>query len=206
MNRSTLWFRYWPMVAVGLGLYVWGNAWLSIGLYHLGLVTFIAVQRKRLREVPWRSPAGLSLGLYGMGLLAAPFVVYALPLLLGGEAGAILRRCFEELGLTGISLVAFVIYFSTIHPILEEAGWRAALKTTGKRPHLHDFEFAGYHLLVLHYVFPGKWLVLLGTLVLLVTSAWLWRQLRDHRGMTAVITFHAAADLAILLAVLWSMR
>lgn len=206
MNRSTLWFRYWPMVAVGLGLYWLENAWWSIGLYHLGLIAFITMRREHLRDVPWRSPAGLSLGLYAMGLLAAPFVVFALPMLLGGEAGAVLGTRFEELGLTGVSLVAFVIYFSTIHPVLEEAGWRGALTTEGKRPHLHDFEFAGYHLLVLHYVFPGKWLVLLGTLVVLVTSAWLWRQLRDHRGMIAVITFHAAADLAILLAVLWLMR
>lgn len=194
------------MVAVGLGLYVWSNAWLSIGLYHLGLVAFIALRRNHIREVPWRSPIGLSLGLYGAALLTAPFVVLALPMLLGGDAGAVLRMRFEELGLTGSSLVCFVIYFSTIHPILEETGWRAALKTTGKRPHLHDFEFAAYHLLVLNYVFPGKWLVLLGAFLVLGTSAWLWRQLRDHRGMIAVITFHAAADLAILLAVLWLMR
>ena len=206
MDRSTLWFRYWPMMAVGLGLYVWSSAWLSIGLYHLGLVAFISLRRDRIRGVRWRSPIGLSVGLYGAALLTAPFVVFALPMLLGGEAGTVLRMRFAELGLTGVSLVGFVIYFSTLHPILEEAGWRAALNTTGKRPHLHDFEFAGYHLLVLHHVFPGKWLVLLGTLVVLVTSAWFWRQLRDRHGMTSVISFHAAADLAILLAVLWLMR
>lgn len=201
MDRSTLWFRYWPMAAVGIGLHALESAWWAIGLYHLGLIAFISLKRDRLREVRWTSPVGLSLALYGIGMLTAPFVYYVLPLLAGPDIGAALGPRLEVIGLGRGAFVGFVIYFSTIHPVLEEAGWRAALKTEGRAPRLHDFEFAAYHLLVMYYLFPGNWLVIAGSLIVLTTSAWSWRQLRDRHGMAAVIAFHAAADLAVFLAV-----
>ena len=195
-----IWFRYWPMVAVLIGMYWLESGWLAILLYHVGLILGVAVSRDRWRKLRWRSPAGVcAVGLI-IGLLSGPFIYFALPWFIGPGVGELLAEKMAVLGFDRGSFHLFVAYFVTIHPVLEEWGWRGAIVDEEKLPCRSDVEFAAYHLLVVGWLFPGKWLLLVATLATLISVAWLWRQLRQRYGMTSVITFHAAGDLGVIVA------
>lgn len=195
-----IWFRYWPIVAVLLGMYVFESGWAAILIYHVGLVAGIWQKREAIKELRWKSPAPATWALMAGGLVAGPLVYWGLPWFTSPEIGAELSGRLAVLGLTGGSLFAFFCYFITIHPFLEETGWRGVLLVRSRRLHSNDFEFAAYHLLVLHWFFPGNWFLLMIALVTLTASAWIWRQLRDLLGMSAIIASHLAADFAVMVA------
>ncbi len=194
-----IWFRYWPIVAVLVGMYVLENAWAAMLLYHGGLVWGILIKREELATRQWKSPIVIVIGLMIAGLIAVPAVRWGLPLLTSSEVGGLLEEKLTTLGLDGPSFWLFAVYFCSIHPVLEEVGWRGALHVSSRSIHGNDIEFAAYHLFVLYWIFPGNWLLLGAALITLTLSAWFWRQLRDARGLWVVIGFHAAADLGILL-------
>lgn len=199
--REFLWLRYLPMAAVIVGIYLFESAWLSMLLYHAGLIAGIIPQRKRLAQLNWGSSPVAPLILLVMGLIAGPLVYFGLPLLTSETVGEEMTSRLAALGLEGKSLYVFVTYFVLIHPALEELGWRGVLFFKGGQLHYTDFEFAAYHLLVIYWLFPGDWLLLVVTFLVLTVSAWSWRQLRDRVGFKGVIAFHAASDFAILVAV-----
>lgn len=195
-----IWFRYWPLLAVLIGMYWRESAWAAILLYHVGLVAGIWVRKEALREVRWKSPILVCGFAAVLGIAAYPAVRIGLPILVDPESLAQLGPKMEQLGLAGGSLVAFVVYFAIVHPVLEEIGWRGALNESSPRPHHHDLEFTAYHLPVLWWLFPGQWALLAISVLTLVGSAWMWRWGRDRYGLIAVIVFHAAADLGIVVA------
>ena len=96
-------------------------------------------------------------------------------------------------GLPSFGVVSTFLLVFVLNGFGEETGWRGALLVRSRRFHINDFEFAAYHLLVLHWLFPSEWLLLVGALFTLTVSAWFWRQLRDAFGMVVVVAFHAAA-------------
>lgn len=202
--------RYWPIVAVLIGLYAFRSGWAAILLYHAGIVAAIFHER-----TPWKKIwSGFSpphaLGLFAAGVLVAPVVVILLPLLVQlspGETKEALRQGLASAGLQGISFWLFCLYLCLPHPSLEELGWREILDVDSPRPHLRDFEFASYHILVMHFFFPGAWLFFVICLVSLALMGWIWRSLkRRYGGLSVPVWFHAGGDIGAMLGVWWLVR
>lgn len=204
----------WPLVAVTTGLFGFQNAWASILLYHLG--TLLAA---------WQTPgswAKLRLGFRPLWAAAAvPLAILAffsvrwlLPPLLNEAPEVVwsgIRQRLESIGLSGAGLNLFCLYFVLVHPILEDLAWHGVLADPVRPgrawwvPSSHDGWFALYHVPVLFCIFPGAWALAGLSFAVLVVSSIRWRETaRITGGLQSVILQHAAADGAILGAVLWS--
>tara|TARA_R110002096_G_scaffold147671_16_gene307711 strand:+ start:48475 stop:49110 length:636 start_codon:yes stop_codon:yes gene_type:complete len=203
-------FGLWPCVAVGIGLWRWDSAFAAILLYHAGIAVGVGCDTKVLGLIKRGFRWFPAIGGIVIGILTIPVVLLCLPILVGMESpelGEVLSSKLAETGLSGSWFWLFLAYFVTIHPILEELGWRAILQSDSAKPHGLDLEFAIYHLLVLGYFFPKAWPLLVVTFLVLSGSAWLWRQMRRSMGgLASVILFHAAADAGILIAVWMLVR
>lgn len=202
--------RYWPIVAVLFGLYGLDSGWAAIFLYHAGIVATIFYEGTAWKRIWSGFCPGPALGLFFAGVLVAPAVVILLPLLVQlspWETGETLRQGLATAGLEGISFWLFFLYLCLPHPSLEELGWREILDVDTSLPHLRDFEFASYHLLVMHFFFPGAWLFFFVCLVSLTLMGWIWRQLkRRYGGLAVPVWFHAGGDLGAMLGVWWLIR
>ena len=194
------WFkilRYWPIAAVVVGLGWFQNAWAAILLYHAGIVVGLVLRPRAFASLKrgWNWP------LAGVSVIAALGTFGAVILLLGWIVSPQMPGdVFDCVGLGELPvLIVFAIYFSTIHPVLEELCWRELVHPSTARIHLRDFEFAAYHVVVLLPLFPGRWLFLGVCVISLVSAGWTWRILREKLGGLAIPAFsHALADLAII--------
>lgn len=202
--------RYWPIVAVLIGLYGLRNGWAAILLYHAGIVAVIFHERTAWKGIRSGFRPGPALGLFFAGVLVAPVVVILLPLLVQlspGETTQTLRQGLATAGLEGISFSLFCLYLCLPHPSLEELGWREILDVDTTHLHLRDFEFASYHIFVMHFFFPGAWLFFFVCLVSLALVGWIWRLLkRRYGGLALPVWFHAGGDIGAMLGVWWLIR
>lgn len=130
-----------------------------------------------------------------------------LPFLVGQESSIFREEMPSRLaavGLEGIAPPLFALYFVTVQPLLEEVGWRGILQRPETGARWEDAAFALYHLLVLHHLFPGAWILMVLSFVVLTSAAWFWRQLAAKTGgLQSVILQHAAADAGISAVVIW---
>lgn len=207
----TFLLRYWPSVAVLIGLYALNSGWAAIFLYHAGIIVTALITRASWKVLGQGFRPLPSLGLWIMGVAAAPAVVILMPLLLGmsaEEVGGAMRNGIENAGLGGIQFWIFVAYLSFLpHPWIEEMGWREVLFVDKKWPAWRDIEFASYHLLVMHYFFPYKWLFFAAVLIALASMGWIWRWLKMHfKGLAVPAIFHAGGDLGVMLGVWWLIK
>ena len=116
-----------------------------------------------------------------------------------------LGQTLARFGLSGLSWWFFVVYYVTIHPVLEELYWRGYLFRELPHRTVQDAAFAGYHVLVLLIFLKLPWVLV--SFGLLWFSAWCWRRLTErYDGLGVVIASHAVADLSILLAVAYLLR
>lgn len=202
--------RYWPIIAVLIGMYLLNSGWAAIFLYHAGIFTAVYLSKRPWKEIKTGFQPVPSIALWIAGVCAAPAVVILLPFLLGlsaEETRAGLLAGFEKTGLSGYHFWLFVGYLCLPHPSVEEMGWRGLLFVDSKKPHLRDFEFASYHLLVMHYFFPFAWPFFAACLISLAAMGWIWRLLKIKYGGLAVPTwFHAGGDLGVMLGVWWLIR
>lgn len=190
-------FTIAPYIAVFLGLYVFKNAFLSILLYHAGVLTSIYLNRKELniKDVFNFNSKRLTLiislicGLSGLSILLI-WDFIKLP-------GINLSNTMSEIGLTGNTKIIFLIYFSTIHPFVEELFWRFLLKTKAKYISLDDILFALYHVMVLVLFLKLQYIII--CFIALIAVARLWRFLQHNLSENmAVILSHAVADFSIM--------
>jgi hypothetical protein len=194
-----------PYAAVATGLFVLRSAWAAILLYHLGIVVVLSVTGWRsplLRaQSGWRwfaLPAAVTAALAGAGLyLLWPYI---------DATGAGLDARLREFGLGGASWLLFAVYYSTVHPVLEELFWRGG--GDGARrpaPDWRDVAFAGYHVPVLWFFVGPVWVAV--SFFALAAASWLWR-LAAHRfgGLGVPLVSHAAADLSIMVAAMLIAR
>jgi hypothetical protein len=194
-----------PYAAVLLGLYVLRNAWATILLYHVGMVTLLRLggQEGLLRAVRqgWSAPAAVVIGIVfaTCGLLLA---------LLWGTISrehVDLAETLTSLHLSGLYWWVFVAYYVTVHPVLEEIFWRGYFPRVHRSPVVLDVAFAGYHVLVLCIFIKLPW-VLVSFGVLLFAS-WSWRQLvARYSGLGVAIASHAAADLSVIAVIEYLIR
>ncbi|MEN7973651.1 MAG: CPBP family glutamic-type intramembrane protease, partial [Verrucomicrobiota bacterium] len=191
--------------AVLFGMYLFHSAWLSILLYHVGILVFLVFRRPK--EVGRRLWAGAKAPLVVPGMLvcamAAPVVYFMWPWLAASES--VLPEWMARFGLTGWSWLLMIPYFSIVHPVLEEIHWRgiAPGKTMGICR--QDFLFAGYHVLVLFQLLHWPWLFFV--FGVLVGSSVFWRWAEDRFGGCGLpILTHAAADAGVVAGVCFLLR
>jgi hypothetical protein len=188
-----------PYVAVGLGLFLARNAWITLVGYHLGMAFFLTLARAwpqarklrpagHLRWILFAALLGLCGGI-GLSLLWPLFGIVP-----------DLRARLLILGLNPVSWPFFGLYFSLVNPWMEEIYWRGWLGSDLRSLVASDLWFAGFHLLVIGAYVP--WYSLIIALVVLASVGWFWRQLARHEASLFAPTLsHLLADAAIVLVV-----
>ena len=186
-----------PYVAVLVGLYVFKNAWVAVGVYHFGIAVFLlAGGRKGLLKkvcVGW-DPLMAAAGVV-ISVMIFPITFFLWGYMQLGDVP--LKSALANFGLHGASWFFFMIYFSTVQPFLEELYWRGYLECGHKHFSWTDMAFAGYHILVLVWFVKVPWLVT--AFVILTIAAYLWRYIVSRAGGLAVpLVSHIAADVSII--------
>ncbi len=186
-----------PYVAVILGMYVLQSGWISILLYHAGMLLHLAVWRPnglaRYAREGFPMPAGILLTL---GCALAGGLVWCMwPIF--GVGPDVLTAALTAHGFTSRSLFVFMMYLGTVHGVLEELYWRSLTRDTRQAVSGYDLAFAGYHGLVLIQFVPITFTAI--AIVLLATVSALWRYAaRRCGGIALTMLTHAVADASIL--------
>ena len=167
-----------PYVSVLIGLYVLGNAWIAIGLYHLGITVFLvtdsrSITLKKLRS-GWNSTAAV-FGIVMSVMIISMIYIFWRYMYLDNTS---LNRALGNLGLRGTSWFFFMLYFSTVQPVLEELYWRGYLGSNDLHITWADLAFSGYHILVLAPFIKLPWLVIV--FLILTAAAYIWRYISPH--------------------------
>ncbi|MCD4775537.1 MAG: hypothetical protein K8S15_05735 [Candidatus Aegiribacteria sp.] len=187
-----------PFCSIAAGIYLLHSAWCAILLYHSGILLILSGKRDIWRGVfsGWNSFAGIGLSV----LLAGNGLLFILMWPLISLQPGILAESLSRLGLSGLSLLIFAVWYVTAHPVLEEVFWRKYLLSSSRWPALTDCAFAAYHVLVLLLFLRLSW-VLISFLALTMT-AWFWRMLAlKYRGLAIPIVSHITAGLSTLAAI-----
>jgi membrane protease YdiL (CAAX protease family) len=188
-----------PYAAVAIGLYAARSAWATILLYHVGIVLVLAAtdwrRRLGLARSGWRGGVA---ALTAAGAVGGGVALYVLwPYIDATPQG--LGRALSDFGLTGAGWLTFAIYYSTVHPFLEELFWRGDRAEGSGAPNWRDAAFAGYHVPVLRFFIGPAWIVI--SFVVLLLAAWLWRlAARRFGGLGVPLLSHAIADVSIITA------
>lgn len=195
-----------PYAAVLVGLYGLRSAWAAVLLYHLGIVIALCVGG--WREPLLRAASGWHHRIGGLLVAVTSLggvVLYALwPYIDATPAG--LAQRLGEFGLQGgWSWGAFAVYYSTVHPVLEELFWRGGRLERGPASLWRDAAFAGYHVPVLWFFIDPFWIAV--TFVILTAASWTWR-ISAHRlgGLGVPLLSHAAADISVVAAASFIIR
>ena len=194
-----------PYVAVLIGLYVFRNGWIAIGLYHFGIIVFlIAGDRNRLLKrirSGWNPVMAVSSVVMSVMIFPSIFFFWEYMQL----ENVRLNTTLAGFGLHGTSWFFFMIYFSMVHPFLEELYWRGYLESNRKYFSWTDFAFAGYHILVLAWFIKLSWLVI--AFFVLTAAAYYWRYVASKlEGLVVPLLSHIIADVCIIAAINVLMR
>ena len=190
--------------AVGLGLFLFRNAWTALLIFHLAILISLIIARPNL---PVKT------------LITSNNIKWILMnILLCGSSGVILYFLWdrfgiaqdvssyaEAVGLNQSHWIPFIAYFTLVNPWVEEYFWRGYLGSTSSNFSISDFVYAGFHGLVLLNKVQAE--MILYSLVVLALAGWFWRQIfRADRGLLAPVLGHMAADFSILMAIYSSLR
>ncbi len=199
-----------PYAAVGIGLYVFGSAWITVGLYYGGAIIYIAATgRKELMAGPaaWAGSApilrtrdrGLAIVTCGVFALAGVALYYLWPV--AARANVDLGGFLEAMGLGGRRFRGFAVLFCLLNPVVEEVFWRGCLEDDRRGVSWIDAAFAGYHVPVLVMVINVG--VSAVAFAILCTTSWYLRRLRhESRGLGIGWAAHFLADVSIMTAAL----
>jgi len=198
--KSYKWLAAIPAyLAIGVGIYVFKNAWITLIGYHLTLLLILFLARPvvplnvlyRTRHLAWIrrnlfASAGVGMTIYFLHPYLGFVDEYASRL--------------EALGLNPSTWPVFLTYLTLTNPFLEEYFWHVHLGSESPTLHFTDVLYAGYHGLVL-VLFVQPWMVLVSLIVLTLTG-WLWRRIyRMEGGLLVPVAGHMAADFSILLSI-----
>jgi hypothetical protein len=189
-----------PYIAVLVGMYVFHNAWLTILLYHIGIVLLLMYRRPEdLWSRMWKGARSLWLipGILGCAL-ATPIIYFMWPWFEVPDLN--LSAWLVRYGLGGWPWVCLIPYFSIVHPVLEEIHWRRISPEKVEGLCWQDFLFAGYHVLVLFQIIRVPWLIFIFVVLVGSSFCWRWSTLRFKGYGLAIIT-HGVADAAVIVGV-----
>ncbi|MFC1572202.1 type II CAAX prenyl endopeptidase Rce1 family protein [Candidatus Eisenbacteria bacterium] len=188
-----------PYVAILAGLHWLGSAWVTILLYHAGLLLYMLCTRTNHRGrrllAGWNTRAGAAVSVLCAG--SGPLLVLLWPAI--ARENSRLASSLISLGLDGASWWLFVVYYVGVHPIIEEVFWRGVQSSGRRGISIADIAFAGYHALVLPFFVRGLWVLVVSVILMLV--AWFWRRLATrYDGLAIPIASHAIAGLSTMAA------
>jgi membrane protease YdiL (CAAX protease family) len=191
-----------PLMVYGgviLGLFFFRNAWAALLTFHLAIIISVLIAKP---DMP------LKILVTGRNLKWTLLTV-----ILCGSTGVTLSffwdkfgisrdiaTSVETMGLTRLSWIPFIVYFTLVNPILEEYFWRVYLGSKSTNFAASDFWYAGFHGLIL--IDKVRTDMIVYSLAVLVLAGWFWRQIaRIDGGLRAPLLGHMAADFSILTAV-----
>ncbi len=190
-----------PYITTYMGLYIFSNAWLALLAYHFVIIIVLIKRNKTLRNINYFiENKKILISSIILILFILPFLLVTWDYIKLTDLN--LSNMLMKFSLDGFSFVVFIIYFFTIHPILEELYWRLIItyKKNTKVDFLFDILFAGYHILVL-ILFVKITFVILSFIVLAI-SGMIWRYIiKRYQDYLTVFVTHAIADLLIIVAV-----
>lgn len=186
-----------PYAAVLIGLYILRNAWIAIGLYHFGIALFLIAGDRNSLLKKIRTGFNPKIATAGVVIPAMIFPVIFIFWEHMQLENVRLNTALANFGLHGSSWFFFMIYFSTVHPFLEEMYWRGYLECNHKYFSWTDFAFAGYHILVLAWFIKLPWLAI--AFIALTVAAYGWRYVaRKLEGLVVPLISHIVADVSII--------
>ena len=116
--------------------------------------------------------------------------------------GGLFTERLLSVGLNNHNIVWFSVWFSLLNPVLEELLWRGALYSPRLTPSVFDAAFGGYHAIVMLYLLPWPWAILVFSVCAI--AGWLWRILHTYSsGLGLPILAHTLSDASIMAAVWW---
>ena len=194
-----------PFVSIAVGIYLLHSAWCAILFYHAGILFILIIngQRDIWHGVfsGWNSFSGIVMLLLVVG--NGPLFILLWPFI--SLQPGILSESLFNLGLSGISLWIFAVWYAAVHPLLEEVFWRKYLLSSSRWPTLTDCAFAAYHILVLILFLRLPWVIV--SFLVLTMTAFLWRRLAiRHRGLAIPIVSHVAAGISTLAAIFFLVQ
>ena len=186
-----------PYVAVGIGLYVFSNAWLTIALYYVGVIVYIiAFGREELRR---SLPGGLNRKLLLISALIFSQAGVAIFLLWPHSVlpGVNLTDFLNNTGLGQWRFAVFATMFCLLNPVMEEIFWRGCFASNPHKPSWTDAGYAGYHVPVALMVADVS--LSITAFSVLFFTGWFLRYLRyKSNGLTMGILAHLIADISIM--------
>lgn len=198
-----------PYAAVGIGLYVFGSAWIAVGLYYGGVIIYIAATGHKDLMAGLPAWAGnlrilrardrrLAIVTCGVFALAGVAVFYLWPV--ATRADVDLAGFLEAMGVGGWRFAVFAVVFCLLNPVVEEVFWRGCLGDDRRGVSWIDAAFAGYHVPVLLMVMNVG--MSAAAFAILCTTSWCLRRLRHKSGGLGIGWMaHFFADVSIMTAV-----
>jgi len=186
-------------LAVGIGLFVFHNAWGALLGFHAAIIVTLLFAKPKIplsiffkyKNAKWILLSVLLCGSSGVTLYLFWDIF--------GFAGDLAEQ-MEMLGLNPSNWLMFIAYFVSVNPLVEEYFWRGYLGSKNKNLHISDFLYSGFHGLILINKVPVSSIAF--ALGILVAVGWIWRQVhREENGLLTPVLGHMAADLTILLAI-----
>ncbi len=186
-----------PYISIGIGIFMFHNAWLAILSYHIGILSIVILSKKKyplarlFKSRNYNAPVIMGLtGVCGGLLVFLLWPYLAVP----GQIADYARG----IGLTEKTWPFFVVYFILANALFEEYFWRGYLDNGSIRITLNDVVFSGYHIAVLFGGIGTPWL--LAIFLILTAAAWAWRQInRQNEGLLPSVACHVAADISVIL-------
>lgn len=170
-------FSLAPYLATITGMYIYSNAFVALFLYHLCLAIAIIMFRTEIPFSTLFNTENKTLLIIAIILcaLAGSIVWISRPFIKQPHITA--AHQLATFGLSHSSLFLFLIYFSTIHPVLEELYRRFVLPSSSSHISRSDLLFASYHVLVLLFFLQPYYALL--AIPALATVAWIWRHIKN---------------------------
>ncbi len=186
-------------LAVGLGLFLFRNAWSALLGFHLAIILSLLIAKPNLPIKILCTSSSIKCILVSILLCAGSGIILYFFWDKFGVADDVSTHV-EALGLNQSNWLVFIAYFTLSNPWIEEYFWRGYLGSTTTNFYLSDFLYSGFHGLILMNKVPMD--MVMYSMAILVVAAWFWRQIaRENHGLLASVLGHMAADLSILLAV-----
>ncbi len=201
-NRFKYIFILLPIVSIIFGLYILKNAILTIFFYHIGIIAilFFSKNIKLIKEIlkGWNNIVGFIFLILAPSVGVLSYIMWSVIF----KNDLNLYQLLKTFGFNNYNWIIFIIYFSTINPILEELFWRAYFNKNKKKYlnkffTIQDFGFAFYHLFVLIYFVKLHWLIII--FIFLYIASGLFRFIYiKYKGLLIPIISHIVADISII--------
>lgn len=185
-----------PYIAVLIGLPVLKNGWLTILLFHAGIIAVLFLCRPHIQfHFQARNKLLLAAGIV-FTAMAGVVVFFSWGFV--SKAPGILKKMVYTFRLYNWSSIVFIIYFSLVNPLLEELYWRILLNPK-KHGFIIDILYSLYHVLILVYFI--KWYFCIPAAIILAIAGMIWRIIHNkYKDDLTIVISHAIADLSIILA------